>query len=101
MFARVRLITHEEKAAMVIPEQAIVPQGDDQYVYRVVDGKAIRTKVEVGQRRDGKVEVRKGIEPTDMIVTAGHLKLRDGMVVSMTPGPATKTEVGQVAPADT
>ena len=40
------------------PERAfaLVPQGEDQYVFRVVDGKAARTKVEVGQRRDGRVE---------------------------------------------
>ncbi len=40
MFARVRLITKDEQNALVVPEQAIVPQGDEQFVFRVVDGKA-------------------------------------------------------------
>ena len=48
------------KDALVVPEQAIVPQGDEQYVFRVVDGKAARVKVEIGQRRDGKVEIAEG-----------------------------------------
>ena len=57
MFARVRLLTHDTQEALVVPEQAIVPQGDEWFVYRVVDGKAQRAKIDVGQRRDGKVEI--------------------------------------------
>ena len=64
-----------------MPEQALVPQGDEQFVYKVVDGKAARSKVEVGQRRDGRVEVLSGVGADDTIVTAGQLKLRDGMPV--------------------
>src|SRR5439155_11192896 len=70
MFARVRLITRDSQDALVIPEQSIVPQGDEQYVFKIADGRAVRVKVEVGQRRDSKVEIVKGLEPTDMIVTA-------------------------------
>ena len=85
MFARVSLITRDEKNALVIPEQAIVPQGDEQFVFRIVDGKAVRSKVEVGVRRDAKVEIVKGLSPADTVVTAGQLKLRDGMRVSIAP----------------
>jgi membrane fusion protein, multidrug efflux system len=86
MFARVKLITRDEKQALVIPEQAIVPQGDEQYVFRVVDGKVVRVKVEIGQRRDSKVEIVKGLEANDVVVTAGQLKLRDGMAVTVLGG---------------
>ena len=48
MFARVRLLTKDERDALVLPEQALVPQGEEQYVFRIVDGKASRTKVETG-----------------------------------------------------
>ena len=61
MFARVRLITKDQQDALVIPEQAIVPQGDEWYVFRIVDGKALRTKIAVGQRRDSKVEIHNGL----------------------------------------
>jgi membrane fusion protein, multidrug efflux system len=93
MFARVRLITRDMQDALAIPEQAIVPIGDEQHVYKIVDGRAVRLKVEVGQRRDGKVEIVKGLEPTDMIVTAGHLKIRDGVPVTIlnAPGAALAT----------
>jgi membrane fusion protein (multidrug efflux system) len=83
MFARVRLITRDAKDALVLPEQALVPQGDQQFVYRVIDNKAVRTRVEVGQRRDAKVEVLDGVTKDDIVVTAGQLKLRDGAPVTV------------------
>ncbi len=81
MFARVRLITRAEREALVLPEEALVPQGTEQFVFRIVDGKATRVKVETGQRRDGKVEVVSGVDKGDVIVTAGQLRLRDGAPV--------------------
>jgi membrane fusion protein (multidrug efflux system) len=83
MFARVRLVTRDVQDAMVIPEQAIVPEGDEQYVYRVQDGRAVRTRVETGQRRDARVEVVKGLAPEDVVVVAGQIKLRDGVAVTV------------------
>jgi len=83
MFARVRLITRDDKDALVVPEQSIVPLGDDQFVFRVVDGTATRVKVDVGQRRDGKVEVVRGLAAGDLVVTSGHLKIRDGSAVKL------------------
>jgi membrane fusion protein (multidrug efflux system) len=83
MFARVRLITRDAKDALVLPEQALVPQGDQQFVYRVIDNKAVRTRVEVGQRRDARVEVLDGVTKDDIVVTAGQLKLRDGAPVTV------------------
>ena len=37
MFARVRLITKDVAEALVVPEQALVPQGNEQFVFKVVD----------------------------------------------------------------
>ena len=86
MFARVRLFTRTPQEALVLPEQALVPQGEDQYVFRVVDGKAVRTKVSVGQRRDGMVEIVDGVAAGDLVVSAGQLKLRDGTPVAVAGG---------------
>ena len=97
MFARVRLITRDAKDALVLPEQALVPQGDQQFVYRVVDGKALRTKIDVGQRRDARVEILNGLAKDDVVVTAGQLKLRDGAAVTVAeaakPPPTAATPV--------
>ena len=58
-----------------------MPQGQDQFVFRVVDGKAALTKITTGIRRDGMVEIVEGLGPEDEVVTAGQLKLRDGAPV--------------------
>ena len=98
MFARVRLLTDEKTDSMVIPEQALVPQGEDQYVFKVVDGRAQRAKVEIGQRRGGKVEIVQGLAPVDIVVTAGQLKIRDGTAVRLA-GAAADGGTAQSAPA--
>jgi membrane fusion protein (multidrug efflux system) len=86
MFARVRLITQATDEALVLPEQALVPQGEEQFVFRVVDGRANRVKVVTGQRRDGMVEIVSGLAAGDLVVNAGQLKLRDGSPVSIAGG---------------
>jgi membrane fusion protein, multidrug efflux system len=105
MFARVRLLMKEESDALVLPEQALVPQGEDQYVFRVIDGKAARTKIEVGQRRGGSVEIVKGLTAGETVVIAGQLKIRDGTPVTYATAektadnePPPKTESGERVP---
>ena len=91
MFARVRLFTSEAKDSALVPEESLFPVGDDKYVYKVVDGKALRQRVEIGQRRDGKVEIVSGLAAEDIVVTAGHLKIRDGAMVKVAEQPAPPT----------
>lgn len=81
LFARVRLVVAERPGAMVVPEEAIVPRGDQRYVFRVVDGKAALTEVTIGQRQGGNVEIVAGLSRDDTVVTAGQLKIRDGAPV--------------------
>ncbi|MFN8696839.1 MAG: efflux RND transporter periplasmic adaptor subunit [Burkholderiales bacterium] len=83
MFARVRLLTNDSKESMVIPEQAIVALADEFFVFKLADGRAIRTKVEIGQRSTGIVEVLSGLAATDSVVTGGQPKLRDGARVQI------------------
>jgi membrane fusion protein (multidrug efflux system) len=90
MFVRVALTLAERKSAILVPEPAIWPQGQDNYVYRVVDGKAALTKINLGVRRPGEVEVNHGLAPDDVVVTEGQIKLKDGapVMVMGAPGPA-------------
>jgi membrane fusion protein (multidrug efflux system) len=83
MFARVRLIVGDRHDALVIPEEALVPAGSDQFVFRVVDGKAQRVKIQIGARRNARVEVIEGLKAGDVVVTAGQLKIRDGAPVKV------------------
>jgi membrane fusion protein (multidrug efflux system) len=83
MFARVSVVVGERPSAILIPEQAVVPVGEETFVFRVVDGKAARVKVVIGQRRDGEAEVVAGLTADDTVVTAGQMKIRDGAPVTV------------------
>ncbi len=80
MFVRVRLLFGDRKNVLMAPEQAIVP-GAQPTVFKVVDGKAVTTKVKLGVRRAAQVEIIDGLAAGDVVVTAGQLKLRDGAPV--------------------
>jgi membrane fusion protein, multidrug efflux system len=100
MFARVRLILAERDNALVVPEEAIVPQGGKMTVWRVVDGKAIRTEVKTGTRRAAKVEVTQGLQAGDTVVTAGQVRLSvDGTPVRIAQGNGQDTKPAEAAAA--
>lgn len=84
MFARVRLQFSDELVT-VVPETALVPAGEEQYVYRIEDGKAKRVVVKVGQRRGGTVEIQDGLRAGDQVVVSGLQKVRDGDPVEVLP----------------
>lgn len=85
MFVRTRLILAERANALTVPEEALMPSGADQFVYKVVDGKAARVKVKTGLRRGSRVEVVEGLQAGDVVVTAGQIKLREGVAVRAGP----------------
>ena len=96
MFARVRLFTSDNKDTLVVPEESLFPLGEDKFVYKVVDGKATRQKIDIGQRREGKVEVVAGLRSDDVVVTAGVMKLREGVPVTLAKSaPAAAPTVGK------
>jgi membrane fusion protein, multidrug efflux system len=62
----------------MIPEAAVVPEGNSRYVFRIEDGKAVRVDVKLGLRRNGEVEVTKGLAPGDVVVISGQQRVRSG-----------------------
>lgn len=81
LFARVRVVFSTREQALVVPEEALVPLGGKQYLYKLVDaadGKgrvAQRLEARIGLRVPGKVEVLEGFKPGDWVVTAGQARL--------------------------
>jgi len=98
MFARVTAVFSVKPNALVVPEEAIVPQGGKQFVIKAVapadlpampasaptlpaDTKLVsqRTEVQLGVRRAGQVEVISGLAEGDVVVVAGQQRLqKDG-----------------------
>ena len=91
LFVSVKVSLGVKPDAIIIPEQAIWPIGQNKTVYIVVDGKAERRVVRLGERRPGEVEVVSGLEVGEVIVTAGQMKLHDGAAVQSVPGRTAAT----------
>lgn len=83
LFARVNLVVERAPDAVLIAEQAIVPMHETNLVFRVIDGKAVRTPVILGQRRGGMVQVIEGLAPGETVIIAGQMKVRDGAPVTI------------------
>lgn len=72
-------------AGVVIPEQALVPEQGELYVYLVQGGKAIKQRVVLRGRLPGEVIIASGLTVGEKIVVEGTLRLRPGTPVRETP----------------
>jgi membrane fusion protein (multidrug efflux system) len=88
-FAQVKVSLQKAAPVLMVPEQAIWPNGEQKTVFVVKDGKAVQVPVTLGAREPGWVVISAGIQAGDEVVTAGHLKLFPGAPV-MTAKPAAK-----------
>lgn len=102
-FARVQLILERNENAIVVPENAIVPQGNQKYVYVVqADDTVQLVPVTLGQRLQGEVEVVEGVKAGDVIVTSGQIKLGPGAkITKLPPKPAEGAAPGEPASPET
>ncbi|GAA0855328.1 efflux RND transporter periplasmic adaptor subunit [Aliiglaciecola litoralis] len=69
--------------SLVVPEKAIIPNEDKQFVFVIEDNKAIQKEVVTGLRRPGVVQIISGLASGDTVVTEGALRLRNGSTVSI------------------
>lgn len=83
LFARVTLELDARPEAVLVPEAAIVLQQAGAMLYRVVDGKAVQTRVTTGVRRDGMVEITEGLAAGETVIVNGHVRLRDQIRVEV------------------
>jgi membrane fusion protein (multidrug efflux system) len=115
MFARARVVFAVRERALMVPEEALVPQAGKQYVIKAVPapasasapsdgngGRALvsqRLEAKLGVRQAGKVEVLEGLAPGDLVVTAGQARVMraDGLplrVIELGKAPAAGPRPG-------
>lgn len=79
MFARAQLVLSVREQALVVPEEALVPQGGKQFVVLAVAGEkglsSRRVEAKIGQRVEGAVELLDGVAEGDQVVLAGQARL--------------------------
>ena len=83
LFARVLVKGRTEREIVLVPESAVVPRVGETFIFRVEDGKAVESKVDLGTRRSGMVEITSGLLDGATIVVAGHQRLKNGAAVDV------------------
>ncbi|WP_166252872.1 efflux RND transporter periplasmic adaptor subunit [Marinobacter salicampi] len=76
-------LTLRERQALVIPEQAVLVQGDKAFVFTTDGEQARRTEVQLGAREPGQVEVLAGLNAEDSVVITGQDRLSSGDKVTV------------------
>ena len=108
-------LLRNERQALVIAEEAIIPQAESTYVLVVAElggmMRAEKREVVLGKRMPGRVEIISGLAAGDQIVTHGTLKVRPGIPVrikaiddgsvpiEMLIRPEQTAQIGGVSPA--
>lgn len=82
MFGNLDLILHTKPDAVVVPENALLNQGDQAYVFIVdTNHTAKQVAVTVGTRMPGKVEITQGLAGGERVIVEGIQKVQPGIPV--------------------
>lgn len=84
LFARISLDLETRENRLVVPEAAVFPRGQQNFVYAVQDGRAALREVTLGQRERGIVEILSGVEADETVVVSGLQRLSPGAAVQVT-----------------
>ena len=92
MLLQVR-VDRGERPVLQVPEEAVVPVGNEHFVYRVGAGDVVeKVRVAVGRRRVGAVEITAGLAVGDRVVVEGLVRVRAGEKVAVV---STRVEDGR------
>jgi membrane fusion protein (multidrug efflux system) len=84
MFGKIKLTIDKKDDGIVVSEEALFSEQSNKFVWKVVNGVVKKTPVITGLRLNNQVEIIEGLTNGDLVVTAGHLKLRkDGQKVEV------------------
>ena len=70
-------VIFDERDSLSIPEESLIIQGDNKFVYLIDNNVLKRKNVKIGLRNFGKVEILSGLEIGDNIVAEGTNKVRN------------------------
>lgn len=82
-FVSIKIIPDESQKGILVPESSLEKSGDEDYLYRIIEGIAVRTLVTTGVRKNGMIEIITGVNEGETIVTSGQQGVLDGRGVSI------------------
>jgi HlyD family secretion protein len=87
MFAKVTLVLAEREDVVIVPRDALRPDGAETTVFVVRDGTAHRQPVSTGLMNDALAEILDGLAAGDEVVLSGHTNLQDQAPVNVVQSP--------------
>ena len=67
-----------DNTGILVPIEAVINNGIYSYVFKHVNGAAVKTKVETGDMINNKIHITKGLKEGDQVVISGGTLLLDG-----------------------
>ncbi len=80
---KIKIPTYTNKNAVLVNRKAIINFNDEVYLYKVVEGKAIKTNIVTGETLNSMTEVKNGIQEGDIIITEGQFSIGDNQEVQI------------------
>jgi membrane fusion protein, multidrug efflux system len=82
-FASIHLKIKNTKNAIIVPSQAIIPQGNSKSIIISFQGKAKIVKVKTGLRQTNGIEITEGLTDNDTIITTGVMFIKPDAVLKL------------------
>lgn len=76
-FVNVSLLAGQAQTVITVPQMAILSSLQGNYVYRVVDGKAVSTPVTILARGNTVTIIKSGLKAGDIVITGGQVKISE------------------------
>lgn len=100
IFVSVRIVTDTHEKAVLVPKNAIVYDGGDQYVFAVRDSVAQRVLLQPGYESAIEVEALANVSAGDRVITVGQNGLKDGARVRLVQGEQFVEQIDTTARTD-
>lgn len=78
MNGSVEILVETVPDAVSIPVEALLEEGDENFVFMVKNGRAVRRTIEAGKMTDTRVQVVSGLTEGDRVIVSGVAELADG-----------------------
>lgn len=82
-FAKVRMVMQRQENALLVPTQAVIPQGRKKQIILYKNGSPAFTDITTGMRDSSNIQVLTGLQPGDTVITTGLLFIRPGSEVKI------------------
>jgi RND family efflux transporter MFP subunit len=83
MFATAKLTLDVKENALSLPASAVIRRENVGYCYRLVDGKAVQTPIQIGVQVGSDFEVISGLSDDDLIILNKASTLQNGQAVKL------------------